>query len=86
MDSLDRVVDTQPALEGAPQDAFKEACVPLNSGIPTRESLDVEGVVVEASLKVVVAPLFSTRLAGIGPRMPRMPNWLVLSSYIPPQN
>ena len=39
----------------------------------------------EALLEVVVAPLFSTRLASVGPRKPRMLDRLLLSPYVLPR-
>ena len=45
MDSLDRAFDAQPTLEGAPQDALREASAPLENGILTRDSSGAKGVV-----------------------------------------
>ena len=39
----------------------------------------------EALLKVVAAPSFFNRLACFGPCRQRMPDWLLLSTYVPPQ-
>ena len=72
------------ALDGAPQDAFREACAPLEDGILAGGSPGAEGVVAEALLKVASTPSFSTKLASVGPRRPRMPNRLLLSLYVPP--
>ena len=83
VDFPDQASDAQPALEGAPQDAPKEACAPSEDRIPAEGSLGAEGVVAEAPLEVVVAPSFSTRLASVGPRRPRMLDRLLLSSYVP---
>ena len=83
MDSLDRASDAQPALESAPQDAPREACALMEDGIPIGGSSGVEGVLAEAPLEVAAAPSFLTRLASAGPRRPRMPDRLLLSSYIP---
>ena len=79
MDSLDQASDAQPTLEGAPQDAPREACVPPEDGIPIEGSPGGKGVVVEAPLEVFVAPLFSTRLISTGPRRLRMPDRLLLT-------
>ena len=84
VDSPDQAFDAQLALEGAPQDAPKEACAPPNDGILAGGSPRAKGVMVEAPLEVVAAPLFSTRLTSADPRRPRMPNRLLLSSYVPP--
>ena len=84
MDSPDRAFDAQFALEGPPWDSFREACAPLEDGIQTGGSPGAEGVVAKASLEVVVGPSFSTRLASVGPRRPRMPDRLLLCSYVPP--
>ena len=84
VDSPDRAFDAQLALEGPPWDSFREACAPSEDGIPTGGSPGAEGVVAKASLEVVVAPLFSTRLASVGPCRSRMPDRLLLSSYVPP--
>ena len=85
VDSPDRVVDAQPALEDVPQDASKEAYLPLKDGILARGSPGAEGVVVEAPIEVIAAPSFSTKLASVGPRRPRMANRLLLSTYFPSQ-
>ena len=39
-------------------------------------------VVGEAPSKIVVRPLFSAKLANVGPCGPRLPNRLVLGSYV----
>ena len=74
MDSPDRASDPLPALEGAPQDAPREACAPPEDEIPDEGSPGVEEVVVEAPLKVAAAHSFLTRLANAGPRKPNMHN------------
>ena len=86
VDSLDRASEAQLTLEVAPQDAPKEACPPSDDGILAGGSPGVERVVAEGPLKVVVAPSFLTRLARAGPRRSYMPNRLLLSSYVPPQD
>ena len=85
MDSLNRAFDAQPALEDAPQDTSKETCSPSEDGIPTGGSPSAEEVVVEAPLKVAAALSFSAKLTSVNPHKTRMPNWLLLSSYVPPQ-
>ena len=84
LDSPDRAFDAQPAFEGAPQDAPKEACAPLKDGIPAGGSPGAEGVMAEAPLDVVVASLFYTRVASSCPHRLRMLDQLFLSSYVPP--
>ena len=79
------VSNAQPTLEGAPQDAPKEAYAPLEDGILVEGSSGAEGVMAEAPLEVVVALLFSTKVRSAGPRRPRMLDQLLLSSYVPPQ-
>ena len=84
MDSLDRVSNAQPTLEGPPQDAPKEACAPLEDGILVGGSSGAEGVVAEAPLEVVVAPSFLTKVGSAVPRRPRMLDQLLLRSYVSP--
>ena len=72
-------------MDGAPQDASKEAYAQLENGIPDGGSLGVEGAIAEAPLEVATTSSFSTRLTSIGPRRPRMLDWLLLSSYVSPQ-
>ena len=62
VDSPDRAVDAQLALEGAPQDASKEACASLEDGILVGGSPGAEGVVAKAPLVVATAPLFASKL------------------------
>ena len=40
-------------------------------------------VAAKAPLEVAAAPSFLNRFASAGPRRPRMPNQLLLSSYVP---
>ena len=84
VDSPDRAFDAQLALEGAPKDAPIEAYEPPEDGTLAKGSPRTEGVVMEDTLEVVVAPSFLTRLANTGPHKPRMSDQRVLSSYIPP--
>ena len=85
VDSLDRAFVAQSSLEGGPQDAPRKAYAPSDDGILAGGSPNAEGVVAKASLKVVAAPSFLTRLASSDPHRPRMSDRLLLSSYIPPQ-
>ena len=82
MDSVERAPDALPTLEGASQDAPREAYAPLEDGVPTGGAPNSEEVVGEAPSKIVVGPSFLTRLANVGPRRPRMPNQLVLGWYV----
>ena len=63
MDSLERASDALPALEGATQEAPKEACASLENGVPTEGSSNADRVVGEAPLEIVVELPFSARLA-----------------------
>ena len=84
VDSPEQAFDALSALEGASQDASREACALLEDGVPTRGPPNADGVVGEAPSKIVVGPSFSARLSNVSPRRPRMPNRLMLSSYILP--
>ena len=62
MDSLERASDVLPTLEGAGQDASKEACAPLEEGIPVEGPPSAGKVVGEAtSAETAVGPLLSAR-------------------------
>ena len=65
--------------------ASREAHALPEGGIPFRGSLSAEGAMVEAPLEVTPAPSFLSRLASVLPRNPRIPNQLLLSSYVPRQ-
>ena len=72
-------------MKGGPQDAPREACAPPEDGILAGGSPDAEGVATEARLDVVVAPSFLTRFISVGPRRPRIPDQLLVSMYVAPQ-
>ena len=72
VDSPKRVSDALLALEGASQDASKEACALLEDGVPIEGPPNAVGVVGEALLEIVVGPSFSVRLANADPHRPRL--------------
>ena len=72
VDSIDRAFDAQSTLEGALEDASREACASLENGITAGGSPNAEGVVAEALLEVATDLSFSTRLISVGLRRPRM--------------
>ena len=84
MDSQERASDALPALEGAAQEAPKEACAYLEDRIPTGGPPNVNRVVGEAPLEIVVELLFSTRLANADPLRLRGIDKLVISTPIIP--
>ena len=67
---------------GTSQDASTEACASLEDGVLVGGPPNADGVVGEAPSEIVVGLSFSTRLANAGPRRPRLPNWLMLGSYV----
>ena len=85
MDSPKRAFDALPALEGASYDASKEACASLEDGVSVRGPSNVDGVVGEAPSKIAVGPSFLARLANADPYRPRLPDRLMLGSYVLPQ-
>ena len=66
VDSPDRAFNAQPALEDAPQGAYREAYAPPEGGIPIGGSPGAERVVVEAPLEVAITPSFLSTLASVG--------------------
>ena len=72
------------ALEGASHDASREACASLEDGVPIRGPPNADGFVGEAPSKIVVGSSFSIKLANVGPSRPRLPNRLMLGSYVLP--
>ena len=66
LDSLERVFDAFPTLEGVAQDASREACASFKDGIPTGGPLSPDKVLGEApSAETVVSPLLSDRQSGL---------------------
>ena len=65
-------------MEGAAQDAPREACSSLEDGVPVEGPRNTDNVVREAPSEVAVGPLFPARLANVGPCR------LVLNSPINP--
>ena len=74
VDSLERASDALSALEGASQDASKEAYALLEDVVPTGGSPNADGVVGEAPSEIAVGLSFLARLANAGPCRPRMSN------------
>ena len=88
MDSPDQSSKALLALEGAAQDASREACVSLEDGVPAWGPTSDDNVVGEApSVETIVGPLLSARqfnLAIGSLRRPRGPDKLVLNSSVKP--
>ena len=84
MDSLEQASDALLPLEGASHDASREACALLEDGIPVGGPPNANGVVGEAPSEIAVGPSFLARLANTDPRRPRLPNRLMLGSYVLP--
>ena len=61
-------------LEGASQEASREACASLEDGVPVEGPPNADGVVGEAPSEIAIESSFYTRLANSGPRRPRLPN------------
>ena len=70
------------ALEGASQDDSREACASLEDGVPAGGPPNAVGVVEEAPLETIVRSSFSARLANASPRRLRLPDQLMLGSYV----
>ena len=51
-------------------------------GTPSRGSPNADGVMGKALSEIVVGPLFTARLAHSSPHKPRLPNRLMLGSYV----
>ena len=67
MDSLEQASNALLTLEGASQDASKEACALLEDGVPAGGLPNADGVMGEAPSKIAVGLSFSARLANVGP-------------------
>ena len=72
-------------MEGASQDASREACVSLEDGVIAGGPPNAAGVEGKACSEIVVGSSFSTKLANAGPRRPTLFDWLMLGSYVLPQ-
>ena len=67
VNSLEQASNALLALEGAAQDASREACASLKDGVPVGGPRNVDRVVREAPLEVVVGPFFPARLVNVSP-------------------
>ena len=85
VDSPERVSDALLALESTSQDTFREVCAFLEDGVPTGGPSNVVGVVGETLLEIVVGLSFSSKLANASPHRLRLPERLMLGSYVLPQ-
>ena len=88
VDSPERASGALPALEGATQDASRETCASLEDGASVEGPSNANQVVSEApSIKIVVGPSLLARrssLATFSARKARLPDSLVLGSYVKP--
>ena len=80
MDSLDRASNDQLILEGP----LNEANEPLEEGIPTEGPSNVGEIGEEAPLGVAAAPMLPLRPADSLPSRTRLPDRVMLSTYVPP--
>ena len=84
MDSPKRAPGGTLTLVGSAQGALTEACATLEGRAPVEGSLNANRAVGETSSEAAVDPAFLAQLAKAGPRKVRMPNRMVLSSYVQP--
>ena len=82
VDSPERAPDSMLALEGAAQGALQEACATLEDRALAGGSPNTDQVVVEAPSEAATDPLFLARLAMVDPRKARMPDRIVLRSFV----
>ena len=68
------------------QDASREAYASLEDGVPVEGPPNADELVRDASSETTVRSLFLARVANAGLSRPRLPNWLMLGSYVPPQD
>ena len=73
-------------MEGTSQDASREVYASLEDGVPVEGPPNADVLVGDASSEIVVKSLFVARVANAGPSRPRLPNWLMIGSYVPPQD
>ena len=71
-------------MDGAAQEAPREACASLEDRVPTEGPPNANRVVVEAPLEIDAKLLFSTRLANADPRKLRGLDRLLFSTPIIP--
>ena len=81
MDSSDCSPNDQPALESVPN----EAGASLEEGFPIGEPPNVNKIGEKAPSWVTTAPMLPPRLADTEPSRKRMPDRLLLSTYVPSQ-
>ena len=84
VDSLELASGALLTLEGASQDASREACASLEDGVSVGGPPNSDKVVGKAPSKTVFRPSFLARLANAGPRSPRLTDRLMLGSYVLP--
>ena len=84
MDSLEQDSNSILALEGATQEASREACASLEDGSIVGGPLGANNVVGEAPSEEIVGSSFLARLAMVNPCRPRGPNRLVLKAPVKP--
>ena len=85
MDSPERDSEAIPTLEGAAQEASREVSKVLEDGVPAKGPFDTDRVARETPSEIAGGPLFSARLANASPERARLPNRMVLGSYVPLQ-
>ena len=82
MDSPEQTSGALQALEGASPDSSREACPSLKDGVPTGGPPNADGIVGEAPSKTAVGPSFSVKLENVSPHRPRLPDQLMLGTYV----
>ena len=81
MDSPDRVSNDQSVLEGAPNKASSS----LEKGIPARGPSNVDEIGDKAPSGVAVTPMLPPRPVNTEPSRKRLPDQLLLNTYVLPQ-
>ena len=88
VESPERASDSLLTLEGAGQDASKEACASLEDGAPTRGPLNADQAISEApSAEITVSSPMQARRSSLAipnARRARLPDRLVLGLYVKP--
>ena len=81
MDSPDRAPSDHPTLEGV----LNEVNASLDEGIPVGGPPNVDKIGENALLGVTAASMLPLRSAETEPSRNRLPDWLLLSTYVPSQ-